>query len=164
MSSTISKQKVYELLVGEINKGIVRLQTGYESVSDAAIKAQGRMESRYDTVKEEQSKLADSIGVGILEQKERLKQLQYFWSTISSTAGHIVGLGSLVTIESGGQEEMYFIIKSGGGHIFQLDDCEITCTSVETPIARSLLGHQKGDVVELQMGDRKRSLTIKSLQ
>jgi len=164
MPSAISKQKVYELLVDEIRQNIARLEKGYESVSEAAAKAQGRMESRYDTIKEEQSKLADSIGTQVYEQRERLKQLQFFWSSISSDAGHIVGAGSLVTVESDGGEEIYLIVESGGGRIIEIDDCEIICISIETPVAQALVGHQSGETVEMQIGDKRRLLTIKALQ
>lgn len=163
MSQVVSKQKVYELLVSEIVGNINRLTQGYESVSDAAAKAQGRMESRYDTIKEEQSKLADSIGMGIYDQKERLRKLQYFWAT-HSQPGQIVGPGSMVTVESGDGEETYFILESAGGRIITLDDCEVICISVETPVAQYLLGHRQGEIVEVQFGKRSRQLTIKFLQ
>ncbi len=164
MSHAISKQKVYEMLIEEINQVIDRLTKVYETTSDAAVKAQGRMESRYDTTKEEQSKLADAIGMQVYEHRKRLKSLQYFWSITTKNVGTVIGPGSLVIVEADNQEEVYFIIESGSGYVFELEGCEIVCISVQTPLAQSLTGHKQGEVVEVIVGGEKRLLTIKSLQ
>ena len=164
MSHAISKQKVYAMLVEEISQVIARLTKGYESTSDAAAKAQGRMESRYDTIKEEQSKLADAIGMQVYEQRERLRLLQYFWSTITMTVETVIGHGSLVIVETENQEEVYFLIESGSGYAFEIAGYEITCISLQTPLARVLIGHRQNEIIEMEVGGRKRLLTVKSLQ
>jgi len=164
MSLAISKQKIYEMLVEEISQTIARLTKGYLATCDAAIKAQGRMESRYDTIKEEQSKLADVIGMQVYEQRERLRLLQYFWSITTVTTGTVIGPGSLVVVEAENQEKVYFLIESGGGCIFELEGHEVNCISIQAPLARSLIGHTQGEIVEMKIGGRKRLLTVKSLQ
>lgn len=161
MSESIKRQLV-DALVREIEESIERLKVSFESTRQAAIQAPGRMQSRYDTTKEEQSKVADGIGMQILKHEAALASVRSF-SRSGEQTGDVVTTGSLVLVKSAVEEVYFLIVPSGAGRTVVVEDKEITSISPEAPIAAALLGHRSGDQVIFTIGTERRTLTILSV-
>ena len=158
------KQRLLDTLEHEIIQSIERLEHGFSSVKNAAINAQGRMESRYDTIKEEQSKLADSIGTQVLAQQAVLRRLRYFMSQASDDKHIFVASGSLVKVVASYGNDYFFIVEGGGGICVEIEGEEVTCISPETPVASALLGHSLDETVEFKRDQSTTQLKIIELQ
>lgn len=158
------KQLVLDALEQEILQSIERLTKGFENVRDASINAQGRMESRYDTIKEEQGRLADSIGTQVLAQQTVLNRLRYFKSQAGGDNHVFVGSGSLVKVTASYGDDYFFVVEGGGGISVEVEGEEITCISPETPIASALIGHTLNDTVEFKRDQSTMQLKIIELQ
>jgi len=158
------KQLLLDALEQEILQSIERLTRGYDNVRDASIKAQGRMESRYDTIKEEQGKLADSIGLQVLAQQTVLNRLRYFKSQVGSDKHVFVAAGSLVKVAASYGHDYFFVVEGGGGISVEVQGEEITCISPETSVASALLGHCLNDTVEFKRDQSTMQLKIIGLQ
>ena len=126
----------------------------------------GRLESRYDTFKEEaqyleaaqQHRQAEITGwIHVLEE------LVHGRPEVLQPAA-TVRMGALVTVETaaGAEPARFFILPAGAGEELEFDGRTIQTLSVGAPLARSLMGRRPGEAVALGsgVGDRARIVEV----
>lgn len=152
-----AKKEIIEMLCDKLQNTLQDIQNHFEAVKQRAIEAPGRMQSRYDSEKQELSYLADAL----LDRIKRLQQEIIILKQhhISVAAEEETGIGSLVIIMSKSEnEKLYLILPAGGGEIIKskILEKEITIISHYSPLGKILLGKTIGDIIQL----RAQQLTV----
>lgn len=134
-------------------------ESSLEEMRKIAIDAPGRMESRYDSTKQEYSYLADDTADAVERGNQEIKQLQeLIVNTVNPTS--ITNIGSIITATMDGQERIYMLLSLGGGTT--VDDevlGKINVVSATSPIGAKLLNKKVGEKVELN----KKEIIIKEI-
>ena len=122
--------------------------------------APGRMQSRYDSSKQELGYMADSLNKRLLVIRGEIAALEKFRRENKQlTVTHCeIGIGSLFGLRDGeGEKEFYLILPVGGGTSFPSNEFgEITVISPDSPLAKAVIGKKNGD--EMQFGTNKMKL------
>lgn len=130
---------------------------------DDAIEAEGAMQSRYSTFKEESQYLAGGQMKRSLEIKDAIAAVNSLLINPIKTGDQIT-LGSLVTIKCANLEECrrYLIVPElAGGFVLnhQVIEGEITTTSSQSPLGKILLKKEVGDQVLIPSGKNHWEIT-----
>ena len=124
---------------------------------DEANRHIGRMQSRYDTFKEEAQQMAAAHELRKIELDKSLSMIRVFLAGLDKLEfGGSVKIGSIVILESlDGQEQQCIILAPvGGGIKISFGEREITVITPSTPLGQTLLGKLGGEKIELVL-DRK---------
>ena len=146
------KEKILRQILKTLQETLAIAKKGYEESTKDAQEAEGAMQSRYSTFKEESQYLlvgyAGKVNeiTSIIEGVEKL-----LFDTIC--INNQVGVGSLVEVRNlnTSEEILYFIIRNGGGILIDLPEYkkEVFVISVQTPVAKSLINKLVGDRFKL---------------
>ena len=121
----------------------------FDSAREQAIKAPSRMESRYDSTREELSWKAEQLGAGLNTMRSLLHELQSMALQRTHASG-IVTVGSAVSVRPLGCEgsicDTYFIVPFGGGFDVQYEGKTVFVVSQDAPVAQVILGKGLKDI------------------
>lgn len=160
-----SKSAVLVLLKSLLEKRIQAQEITYASLRQAAIEAPGRMVSRYDSAKAENSAAADTQAQRITETRKSLEILSDpFYVTPKADNARIEG-GSLFQIEvldesGGNQEIVYYIVPGGSGFEVEADGVSVQLISPSAPLAKAFFDRRVGDIVTLSTPQGQRKMRI----
>ena len=147
-SKPFDKSRALDFLIEHLRSEIERINEGYEHARHTSIDAPGRMASRYDTMGVEAAWRADGLKKNIVE-KERA--VAYLEALRNKEIGDRVEVGAAVGIgPKEGTVELYFLVlPAAGGITIPLEGVseEVLSVTVEAPVARALVGHKLGDLV-----------------
>lgn len=133
-------EKVLEKL--SYDEGQIDLQL--KTTRQLAIDSPGRMQSRYDSSKQELSYLVDSHQERLIQIKKEQVLLKNFKFGL---AGDEVRTGDMVEVNSDSNQLFYFILPCGGGQIIEVSDFgQITVITHLSPLGKMLLGKMEGDL------------------
>ena len=137
---------VQEALEGELRRQLAAQQTA----ADGATHVEARAASKWDTCGLEQSYLAR----GHAKQFELLaRQVEELRSFVPpSFSGKPIGAGALVETEMDGETFRFFLLHCGGGTELEVDGCEITVITPESPVGAALTGRKQGQDYAFQAG------------
>lgn len=138
------KEEIFKKLMEQLEKNHKKNQEEITSISDAAIDAPGRNESRYDTSKVELSYLATSLSKKIVELEETIKILSGFSLPMEQKK---ILLGSLIEISTPGKNQTLFLLPSGGGIKINFENLEIITISKSAPIFKAIINKEVGDII-----------------
>lgn len=131
---------------------LANAQKGFKSASREAAEAEGAMQSRYSTFKEEAQYLASGYARRMNEINAVIENIEAMLARPLQTCMRVC-IGALVQIENlvTKERETYFLVKNGGG--LTLRDTEsgndIVVVSITAPIGQQLNRKKVGDTVEL---------------
>ena len=153
------KKEVIKALLEKLSEALSLAERQLEQARQGAIEAPGRMQSRYDSAKQEFSYLAESYQKRIFQIKNEISTLEE-WK-VRQTSKEIVDVGSLVETEEdrNKKKSFYFILPAGAGEIVKNRRLRktITIISVKSPLAKELLNKRVGD--SLVIASRKLTIT-----
>jgi transcription elongation GreA/GreB family factor len=129
----------------------------------AANDSQTRMESRYDTYREEYSMKAAAIG-GSLDD---LKFLQGFLAgLLTETKERVtkIMLGSVVEVDYGDNDrELILLLPCHGGDIVKTSQGDVLLISIDSPLGQAIKDHEVGEEVAYETNDHKITIKIISI-
>lgn len=120
-----------------------------EGAKQIALDAPGRMQSRYDTTKEEQSALHNALKKQYLILQNTIKEIK----EIKLSTFNSVQVGTLVKVKDQNKNGLYFyfIISRGGGESIKIDNVDVTFISVDSLLGKALYGYKKSDVIKVKL-------------
>lgn len=134
-----------------------QLEISYEEAVKASIEADGKMQSRYDTQKEEWAGRANLIAMQIQQIDQTISRLKEELSTASKTPPNEVIVGSRVTLQIDEDEpETFIVLDLGGGT--NVSNYQILSTS--SPIGKAILGHRIGDKLVVQVNNNNLKIKV----
>lgn len=131
----------------------------FERTRQDVIEAPGRMQSRYDSSKQESGYLADALQKRLMQIKGELITIGGVKIDRANTG--VVEIGSLIEITEEKKKKFYIILLGGGGTIVKNStlDCTVTVITPVSPIGKTLMNTTKGDLVMFG----RREMTIDSV-
>jgi len=142
-----------------------RTKTTQKQVKDAVQAANdspSRMESRYDSYREEYSMQAAAIGNNLVGLRLLREFLAGLLSGQALQNSNQIMLGALVGLNYGDGDDDEFVLlipNSGGDHI-EVSGKHISTVSIESPLGAALIGHKIGDNVKYVSDRRTISVQI----
>lgn len=150
------KQQVLQQLIQQLERTSGIVAKAAERTRQEAITAEGRMQTRYGSEKEETGYLADGLSQRNQEIQKGIDLLRSF--TLPQIS-HRVERGCLVRLaDERGEPNDYFILPYGGGESLATEYGEITVLSPTAPLGRLILNKTKGD--RLPFNGAKQNYTI----
>lgn len=133
-----------------------QLEKAYKSAEKARNEADGKMQSRYDTQKEDWA-LDCNIILGQIEAvDEQIAQLELLGES-SQQGTSTVQVGHIVTISIDGDEpEIYLLVDKFGGQKLKGK----STLSVVTPVGASLIGKKHGDRYKIEVNGNQMKIQI----
>lgn len=140
----VVKQEVVRQMIVSLEGNIAETETAAEGARQRAIDAEGRMQSRYDTHKEELGSLASSLSERLVGQKQMLQSLRSIRCQDLSNAP--IQNGSVIYLRSEKKGEMtFFIVIGGSGFFAESNGVKVLCLAPNAPILQKMLGKRAGD-------------------
>jgi transcription elongation GreA/GreB family factor len=156
MAKAVDKRALKDELVKKLSATLAELEKAHRATLEGATHEEAKPEDDKDTRALEQSYLARG-------QAERVAQLRAAVAEVKGmpvravVAQGPVDLGALVTAEEDEETLRYFLAPQGGGTVLGKGVQVVTPSS---PLGRALLGKREGDECEVQVGGKRRELSI----
>lgn len=135
----MDRKKIIQVVIKDLEKTLETFDQAYQESIIASKEAPSRMEARYDTSKEDMSRMAESIDRLAYETQ---KTLEYFQKMIVplDNDGEIKE-GSLVKVQDpkSHKNAFFFLVNKGGGRKVKVGDEVVNLISLESPFGKSLL-------------------------
>ncbi len=123
----------------------------------------GKMESRYDTFKEEAQYKAEIYLKKAGELSANIMTLKELYSKIS-TKNEEVKIASIVQITGEKGNEYFMILPFGGGEVININNHEIQIITPSSPLGKALLKSSLYDEIVLDVSERKISCEVLEIQ
>lgn len=150
-------KKILTTLVLEIaEKRLQEIDQSSRDAQDRANEAEGAMQSRYDTFKEEGQYLAGGLKIRAMELGASVLTIRRMIQCESyNMFKSQVSINSLVSVEfENGDEQTFFVLPVLGGE--RVDD-DVLVITPHAPVGRSLINKEEGDEFTYTVGGKKRS-------
>jgi len=115
-----------------------------------------RMQSRYDTSREETSVIVDALVRKVIEFREALREL----GSLNPPPGKSVGIGSLVRMMVGGQRLYVFLVPSIGGERLIVDDETVVTVTQAAPLGAILMNREEGEAFSAEINGQERAIVV----
>jgi len=155
--------KHHELLVllqKHLEMSLAQAEQSRREAQEESNRHIGRMESRYDTFKEEAQYLADNYNHEANKLREALKIVEKHVATTDRDGGDSLDVGSVFGLESGRGLKLYFLFEVGGGIRLHMKDQEYYVITPETPLGRSVRGRRFGESIIFSAGGKDTNYRI----
>ncbi len=154
-----SKPELIARLVKRIDRGIEHTALAQANARQAAIDAPGAMQSRYDSSKEEQGYLADSLSARVNQKATEAARLRGLPLPEDS---FIVQEGSLVRLEDVAEQRFvdYLVLPCCGGERLETGNGDITVVTPESPIGKSMFGLDIGEPFSVTVGKDQKAYRV----
>lgn len=150
----INKKSLVEELYKTVENELDKLKKIQKGAQERANEAEGAMQSRYDTFKEEGQYLADGLKIKCFEAESVLVELKEFMYSMNLVTSDRVRMFSLVRVEYvDGESKFLFIFPALGGDTVRDN---ITLVTPSSPIGKVLIGKKIGDEFTLTIQGRKK--------
>lgn len=142
----INRKIIIEKAVEKLKESLAVQTSSYNAAVQASIDAPGAMESHSDTTKKQKAWEADNYIQRIGEIRDEIKYINSLEKY--SQNSNVVAVGDIVRVEDkSGNGRYYFIVEKCESLIF--NDLSLFVVSVQTPIAKFILGKKIGSLVEV---------------
>jgi hypothetical protein len=138
----MDKNAILALLLAVLGDEADQITKSLDYHRDAAIEAEGRMVSRYDSTKAEMSYLADGHQTRLMETNRLISTLRSLGTIGPKTK---VEIGALVQIKTPERIKHFLILPGGGGRIITVDGVNVTVISPISPLYKSMRGLEEGE-------------------
>ena len=125
----------------------------------------GRMESRYDTFKEEAQYEVAAQELRIRQYQDGINQIGGLIEDASNLKPNkTIRVGSIVILEpEGGKERCYILSPAGGGILAKDGDTSVFTLTPDSPLGKQLVGLEEGDECALDLGESKTNYLVKKV-
>src|SRR3989344_4849433 len=156
-----NKIEIVRELLGRVNGRISQLVETVKDYQRASNEAEGAMQTRYGTAKEENRDMADTLRLRLAGRSGDISQMATF--NLPENPDEVKP-GTLVRLVNGdGSYTNYFIFPNGSGETVTTEEGEVIVISPNTPLAKSMLGRRKGEEFEVSLPSARRSYRVDSL-
>lgn len=144
--------------LSELHEHLQRLEKAYHRAVEASAAMDGKMQSRYDTQKEDWAREAEMIRQQIIEIR---KQIAYLNQLSSPSQNQRTSVGHLLRLQIENEEPQTFLLVDQVSGGFRL--ARIQTLSIATPIGRAILDRSVGDTISVSVHNRQVSLKLLSI-
>lgn len=144
----------------EITK--LNLQAAYDaaqSTYDIATNEESKAENKYDTRGLEASYLAGAQAERVADIKATLSSYENL-NIRAFTEDSKIALTALIEICSSGKNSLVLLMPKGGGQNIEFENHQIQVITPLSPLGKSLIGKEIGEVIQISAGDKMRDYEI----
>src|ERR1700722_12691730 len=152
MSKPTLKAELLALLTADLET----LERAHRATCEGATHEEAKPENDKDTRALEQSYLARGQAVRIEELRASIAAVNAL--AIHDFEGKRATVGALVTIEENGEESTLLLAPAGGGA--HLADGVVQVVTPMSPLGRALLGQNAGDMAEIVVAGKTRTMQV----
>ena len=143
------KKDIIRLVLVELEKERGNNQLAFKKANAEAIAAEGAMQSRYSTFKEEAQEMAIAYAKRMNDIGATIESLQRILNDCCQHSG-IAAVNSLIQVKRNGGGAYFLVLLGKGGYTFAgHHGMEICVVNKASPIAVALLGRRVGEKVQL---------------
>jgi transcription elongation GreA/GreB family factor len=140
------KRRLIKILLNITNKRKVQALNCYKDTQDRANEAEGAMQSRYDTFKEEGQYLAGGLKIQYDKLDSAASIIESILKEVKVKESKKVQLYSIAYLDyDEGEKSKFFVFPVMGGE--KIDE-EINIISPSSPIGKALIGKEEGGEFE----------------
>lgn len=156
----MKKTEIIEQIKERLRQMLATAQKGQKTAHSDMVEAEGAMQSRYSTFKEESEMLTQSLSQHTATIRNMLFALQGFNFIDSKSVDVKIEIGSVVYIydTQEGVEEIYILLPGGGGISVETDMGVVTAILPDSPLGQKLIGSISG--AKLKVGPKQREIEI----
>ncbi|MFA7693813.1 MAG: GreA/GreB family elongation factor [Candidatus Hydrogenedentes bacterium] len=162
----MNKRIYAEKLVEHHHSMLERAKVAKEGAQEDANQHMGRIESRYDTFREEAQYLAGGHEARCLELETIIFGLKQFLNGCKGLDQELDcgAPGALVTLVNGDDiPASYLLTPHGGGISLELEELTIQVISTKSPLGSAILGKKAGEEIVLSAPGGQRTVRIISV-
>lgn len=159
----MDKQAIIQAVAAMLQEEIARATETANKTRQGAVHEEARPENDKDTRALEASYLARGQAQRVVELERSAKRIT-FMETRTFGPDDPIDVSALMLLEDEEGSRWYFLAPTGGGRTIVLDGVSIDVITPEAPLGRALVGRQRGDDLELRLGNKLRSLSITDLK
>jgi transcription elongation GreA/GreB family factor len=156
------KRALLDAIIAQLEAELAALTQAALATHAEATDEENKAEDKYDTRGLEASYLAHGQSKAAEEAATAVAQFRAL-PLRDFTAADAVGLGALVTLETGGKRSRYFIGPRAGGTEITHEGLTILVITPSSPLGRQLVGRRPGDSLTLDLGGRKSPARLTSV-
>lgn len=157
----ISKRFVINSILRQLIKTLETQKHDYKQALDTSIKAEGKMQSRHDTTKEDFARLAESHKNAISLTKQTIEHFETLKARFENPKdSKTTVIGKLVTLRGREGIDHYFISEKGGGLKVKTPENGVSILTVTSPLGKALLGHSVNETIQLETSSGSSSFKI----
>ena len=156
----MTKRELLDRIVARLEAELALLTRAALATHAEATDEENKSEDKYDTRGLEASYLAHGQSKAAEEVAQALAQFQALVPR-DFTRNEPIGLGALVTLENIGS--YFFGPRAGGTEIKGDDGLPVLVITPQSPLGRQLLGRKQGDLVAIELNNRRNSVGIASV-
>ncbi len=156
---TIAKKKIIEAIRTELQKSINLSEVGRKTANTDAIEAEGRMQTRYGSAKEESQSLEAAYAKKKSLLESQIRALDRIEETTANKIPDVVRGGCVVYL-SCPEHSLCVFVSSIGGVEVSVEGIAIITVNLVAPLSRAILGKKVGDQIKLPDGDTATILKI----
>ncbi len=159
----VNKRKIFESIRSTLSDQMADAERARQDSQNEANRHIGRMQSRYDTFKEEAQAMAAAHELRKIELQHALSIAEDFLSDIDELkTGGMAQLGSVITLETldGQKQECVILSPVGGGIELEAGEKRITVITPASPLGKALLGRVGEEKIVLELGNKTTTRAI----
>lgn len=153
------KRKIIEQVIEKLKIKQILLEKEADLAQEEANFHKGKMESRYDTFKEESQYKVDIYRSKAGKINSDISLLKDICRKLSDSDVSIV-IASIVTVSGDSGDEVFMILPCGGGEIVNINDIKVQIVSLNSPLGRNLLNSELYDEIKIDTGYKEIKLEI----
>jgi hypothetical protein len=146
----MNKSVILKVVLAKLEEELRVQLKGQASAAEGATHAEARAETKWDTCGLEQSYLARGLAKQFEVLAKHVEELRSF--VPPDFSGRPIGVGALVGTEMNGDRMQFVLLNCGGGTEVELDGCEVTVITPESPVGSALLGKRQGEAYSFRAG------------
>lgn len=153
-----NKKKLIKSIIENFEKQSKIFKNGMKRAKINAIEAPGRMQSRYDTAKEEEGALYNALQIRYLILQDSIKEIK----GIKLDRCVSVRVGALIRVEIMEEKSqfIFFLIPKSGGDSIKIGNTKITFISIDSPMGKALYKRKKNDIASLILPTNQKVMKI----
>lgn len=161
----MDKQSLFKQISANLRDAQEKAEQARNTAQKEANSHVGRMESRYDTFKEEAQYEVAAQEVRIRGYQNGINQIATLLANASSLSpSRTIKIGSIAKLKPKTGEERFYIISPAGGGVTAKDvGISVSALTPDSPLGKQLLGLEAGDDCELNIGGIKTHYIVKEV-
>lgn len=142
----MDKARLRQAIVEKLRTELDNQTRAAQLARDEATHEESRPENKYDTHSQEAAYLAEGQARLAAELQESIALYQSL-DLPAFSASQPAAIGALITLETAGRRQRYFLGPRNGGLEIACDGVELLVITPQSPLGRLLVGRRSGDVV-----------------
>ena len=155
----MNKRTLLEAIIAKLEAELAALTQAALATHAEATDEENKAEDKYDTRGLEASYLAHGQSKAAEEAAQAVAQFRAL-PPRDFSAGDLIGVGALVSLEVQGRHSHYFIGPRAGGTEIAHEGRTVLVITPSSPLGRQLVGRKAGDGFTLDQGGRKSAASL----